>query len=267
MSGRVFIVGAGPGDPGLLTVKALKAIKLADVVLCDDLVGSEIRELLEKLGKTVIEVGKRSGRHKKSQEEINELMVNLAREGKTVVRLKGGDPFVFGRGGEEIEFLAENGVEFEVVPGVSSSIAAPSYAGIPVTHRRYDPALVIMTGRQERERLNWEALAKLNATVVILMGVGKLEEIAKNLIEKGKNPETPVAIVQSGTTEEQRVVTGKLKDIVEVARREVVEPPAVIVVGGVVEILDKVKEFVKNVKSSEKLSVKPEELFKVVAQL
>ncbi len=265
MSGRVFIVGAGPGDPGLISVKALKAIKTSDVVLADELIGEEVLDLVRSLGKEVIEVGKRSGRHKKTQEEINELLVKLAREGKKVVRLKGGDPFVFGRGGEEIEFLAKNGVEFEVVPGISSSTAVPAYAGIPVTHRRYDPALTIITGRQERERLNWEALAKLNSTIVILMGVEKLEENVRRLIENGKSPETPVAVIQDGTTKRQKVVVGKLGDIVEKARN--VKPPAVIVIGGVVEVLKEVENFIKNVKSSEELTVSKEELFKLVSQL
>ena len=267
MSGKVFIVGAGPGDPGLITVKALKALKLADVVLVDELVSREILELLRELGKEIVEVGKRSGKHKKSQEEINELLVKLAREGKKVVRLKGGDPFVFGRGGEEIEFLAKNGVEFEVVPGISSSTAVPAYAGIPVTHRKYDPALVVITGRQERERLNWEALAKLNSTIIILMGVGTLEENVKKLIEFGKDPETPVAIIQNGTTENQKVVVGKLGNIAEKAKKEGVNPPAVIVIGRVVEILKEVEGFIKNVKSSEELSVGKEELFNLISQL
>ena len=265
MSGRVFIVGAGPGDAGLITVKALKALKKADVILVDELIGEEILSFVKSLGKEVIEVGKRSGKHKKTQEEINELLVKLAKDGKKVVRLKGGDPFVFGRGGEEVEFLAKNGIEFEVVPGISSSIAVPAYAGIPVTHRKYDPALTIITGRQERERLNWEALAKLNSTIVVLMGVGKLEENVKTLIENGKDPKTPVAIIQEGTTKRQKVVAGRLGDIVEKARD--VKAPAVIVIGGVVELLEEVKDFIKNAKSSEELTVSKEELSDLISKL
>jgi len=209
MTGKVYIVGAGPGDPELLTLKALKVIQEADVILFDELIGEEIRELLKRESKAeLIDVGKRHGKHKMKQEDINALMVKLAKEGKTVVRLKGGDPFIFGRGGEEIEVLAENGIRFEVIPGITSAIAAPSYAGIPVTHRRYDPAVVFITGKQERERLDWSALAKLNATIIILMGVSSLKENVERLLKHGKNPDTPVAIIENATTPNQRTIIG-----------------------------------------------------------
>jgi len=242
MSGKVYIVGAGPGKKDLLTLRAYELIKRADVILHDELIG-EVAELLKESKAEIVDVGKRSGRHKKRQEEINRLLVEYARQGKTVVRLKGGDPCVFGRGGEEAEFLAENGIPFEFVPGVTSAIAVPEAVGIPVTHRRYDPALVFITGRESRERLNWKALAELNATIVILMGVGKIPEIAENLLESGKDAETPVAIIEKGFSENQRVLITKLGEVVETAKREGVEAPAIIVIGGVVELYGTLAEY------------------------
>lgn len=240
--GIVYIVGAGCGDE-LLTKKAEEAVKKADVIIHDELIGEQIKEFVRKSKAKVIDAGKRAGKHKLSQDEINELLVKYAREGKTVVRLKAGDPFIFGRGGEEAEFLAENGIRFVVIPGISSAIAAPAYAGIPVTHRRYDPAVVFITGRQARERLNWDALAKLNATIIILMGVSTLRQTSKKLIEHGKDPNTPVAIIERGCSNEQRVVVGKLMDIADVAEKEGVKPPAIIVIGGVVELREKLLPF------------------------
>ncbi|AEA46533.1 uroporphyrinogen-III C-methyltransferase [Archaeoglobus veneficus] len=236
--GVVYIVGAGCGDE-LLTKKAEEAIRKADVIIHDELIGEGIKELVRKSGAEVIDAGKRAGRHKLTQDEINELLAKYAREGKTVVRLKAGDPCIFGRGGEEAEFLADRGIKFEIVPGVSSAIAAPAYAAIPITHRRYDPAVVFITGRQARERLNWEALAKLNATIIILMGVSTLRQTAKKLMEHGKDPSTPAAIIERGCSEEQRVVVGRLEDIADIAEKEGVKAPAIIVIGGVVELREK----------------------------
>lgn len=245
----VFIVGSGPGDPELLTLKALKLIREAEVILYDELIGDEIKELIKKESKALlVDVGKRAGKHRKKQDEINRLLVEYGKKYEKVVRLKGGDPFVFGRGGEEIEVLAENEIEFEVVPGITSAIAAPAYAGIPVTHRKFDPALVFITGKQERERLKWEALAKLNATIVILMGVSNLRENAERLIKHGKHPDTPVAVIESGTTERQRVITGKLSEIADIAERENVKAPAIIVVGKVVEIHHFVRDYLRNLR-------------------
>ncbi len=240
MTGKVYIVGAGPGDPDLLTVKALKVLREADIILCDELIGDEIRELLRSMKAKLFDVGKRAGKHKMGQDEINELMVKLAREGKTVVRLKGGDPFVFGRGGEEVEYLAKHGIQFEIVPGITSAIAVPAYAGIPITHRKFDPAVVFITGREWKERLNWKALAELNATIVILMGVSNLHNIVKKLLDNGKNPKTPVAIIESGCTKNQRVIVSDLENVAEVARKEDVKAPAVIVVGDVVRLREKI---------------------------
>lgn len=233
--GKVYIVGAGPGKIELLTLKAYEIIMRADVILYDDLIG-EIHELLKRTKAKLIYVGKRGGRHKIDQREINELLVKLSKEYNIVVRLKGGDPFVFGRGGEEAEHLMKNGVEFEVVSGITSAIAVPAAVGIPVTHRRYDPAFVVMTGRESRERLNWKALAELKATIVILMGVSRIKEICSKLIENGKDPETPAAVIEKGFTKEQRVFRCKLKDLADLCEKEKVEPPAVIVIGGVAEL-------------------------------
>lgn len=248
MKGKVYIVGAGPGDFELLTLKALRVLKEADVILYDELVGDEIKSFLKTLNAELIDVGKRICKHKKRQEEINELMVKLAREGKVVVRLKGGDPFVFGRGGEEAEYLAECCITFEVIPGITSAIAVPAYAGIPITHRKFDPAVVFITGREARERLNWRALANLNATIVILMGVTNLERNVKNLIENGKDPKTPVAIIERGCTPNQRVIVSKLENIVEVSRRENVKAPAIVVIGDVVRVREKLVRFLQNMR-------------------
>jgi uroporphyrin-III C-methyltransferase len=243
-NGIVYLIGAGPGDPELLTLKALKCIKDADIALVDDLVGNEIKDLVRKECE-IIEVGKRAGKHKKTQEEINQLMVRLAKGGKRVARIKGGDPFVFGRGGEEAEFLAKNSVRFSVVPGISSAIAAPELAAIPLNHRNFSPAILIITGREREgeERIKWEEIANLNVTLVILMGVTRLGEIVGRLLKGGKDPNTPVAIVEKATTQEQRVVEGKLSNIVEIASKKEVKAPAVIVIGDVVSLRDTLKDF------------------------
>ncbi len=245
VTGKVYIVGAGPGGLDLLTKKAEKILKKADIILYDELIGEDLKEFLKQTKAELIDVGKRAGKHKKRQEEINRLLVEYARQGKIVVRLKGGDPFVFGRGGEEAEFLAEHGIPFEVVPGITSAIAVPAYAGIPITHRKFDPAVVFITGREARERLNWEALAKLNATIVILMGVSTLRRNVERLLKHGKDPNTPVAIIERGCTKEQRVIVAPLKDIADVAEREGVRAPAVIVIGDVVRLREKLVEFMR----------------------
>ena len=230
--GKVYIVGAGPGDPELLTVKAMRLMKEADVILYDKLVGEKITELIKKLGKTAIYVGKNSGeKGMRRQEEINELMKSFALSGKIVVRLKGGDPFVFGRGGIEAEFLTKEGIPFEVVPGVSSINSVPASAGIPLTHPGFSSTILVVAGRDDVEE--WKN-APLKGTIVILMGRDTLEEICTNLIKAGRDPETPVAVVENGTTAKQRVVTGNLRDIAGKAKD--VTGPAIIVVGEVVKV-------------------------------
>lgn len=243
MTGKVYIVGAGPGGIDLLTKRAEKVIMEADVILYDELIGDDIKDLLKKTKAILIDVGKRAGKHKKTQDEINKLLVEYAKQGKKVVRLKGGDPFIFGRGGEEAEFLAEHGIPFEVVPGITSAIAVPAYAGIPITHRAFDPAVVFITGREARERLNWEALAKLNATIVVLMGLSTLDKIVNKLIEHGKDPNTPVAVIERGCTRDQRVVVSNLANIVDVVRANDIRGPAIIVIGEVVKLREKLIKF------------------------
>ena len=235
---KVYLVGAGPGDPNLITVKGLNLIKEADVIIYDRLASEKLLKHAKEDAK-LIYVGKRTGEHKFTQPEINELLVKEAAADKIVVRLKGGDPFVFGRGSEEISVLKDHGIAFEVVPGVTSAISVPALAGIPVTDRRYSSSLTIVTGREdptkEEERLDY---GKLNAdTVVILMGVENLPKIADQMLET-RRKDTPVAIIESGASDKQRVITGTLSDIVEKAKKEKIKPPAISVMGEVVKLRD-----------------------------
>lgn len=235
MTGTVYLVGSGPGDPELLTVKAKRLIEEADIVLHDKLPGPEIIDSIPE-GKRE-DVGKRAGGERTGQKEINERLVELANEGKQVVRLKGGDPFVFGRGGEERSYLRERGVSVEVVPGITSAIGAPAVFGIPVTHRDHASSVSFVTGHEdptkEGSAIDWAALAAAGGTIVVLMGVGKLPEYTAALVEAGMDPQTPVALVERGTWPEGRAVTGTLETIVSVRDSEGIEPPAVTVIGGV----------------------------------
>lgn len=237
--GKVYLVGAGPGDPGLLTVKALDLIRKSKVIIYDRLVGSKIIHQAPDDAE-MIYVGKESSRHALPQEDINRLLVEKAKEGKMVVRLKGGDPFLFGRGGEEAEFLKANGVQFEIVPGVTSAIAAPAYAGIPVTHRDFTSSLTIITGHERPGKtgssIPWEQVAAGTGTLVFLMGVENLPHITENLLENGRSPVTPVALVRWGTQPFQEVLVGTLNNIVEKVKISGFLPPAVIVVGEVVKL-------------------------------
>ena len=236
MNGTVSLVGSGPGDPELLTVKARRRIDAADVVLHDKLPGPKIIDTIPEAKRE--DVGKRAGGERTSQEYTNERLVELAREGKDVVRLKGGDPFVFGRGGEETSHLAANGVDFEIVPGISSALAAPELAGIPTTHREHASTVSFVTGHEdptkEESAVNWDALAATGGTIVVLMGVGKLPDYTAALREAGMSSETPVALVERASRPDQRVATGTLDTITDVAEREGIEPPAVTVIGQVV---------------------------------
>ncbi|MDL5362963.1 uroporphyrinogen-III C-methyltransferase [Halalkalicoccus sp. NIPERK01] len=235
MTGTVYLVGSGPGDPELLTVKAKRLIEEADVVLHDKLPGPEIIESIPE-GKRE-DVGKRAGGERTGQAEINERLAELAREGQRVVRLKGGDPFVFGRGGEERRYLRERGIPVEVVPGITSAIAAPAVFGIPVTHRDHASSVSFVTGHEDPTKgesaVDWGALAATGGTIVVLMGVGKLPEYTRALREAGMDPETPVALVERGTWPDGRAVVGTLETIVSVRDDEGIEPPAVTVIGGV----------------------------------
>lgn len=235
MTGTVYLVGSGPGDPELLTVKARRLIEDADMVLHDKLPGPEIIDSIPE--ETREDVGKRAGGERTDQEEINDRMVELAREGKQVVRLKGGDPFVFGRGGDELEYLEERGVDVEIVPGVTSALAAPGVAGIPATHREHASSVSLVTGHEdpakEESAVDWDALAATGGTIVVLMGVGKLPEYTAALVEAGMDPETPVALIERGTRPGQRVAAGTLETIVSIRDEAGIEPPAVTVIGGV----------------------------------
>ncbi|MDM7934063.1 MAG: uroporphyrinogen-III C-methyltransferase [Methanothrix sp.] len=234
--GKVYLVGAGPGDPELLTLKARRLLSEADVVLYDRLLD---RRMLEGLRAELIDVGKSAGRHRLSQEEINRLLIDKAMEGGVVVRLKGGDPYLFGRGGEEALALVGRGIPFEVVPGVTSAIAVPGLAGIPVTHRGVSSSLTIVTGHEEPGKegpLDWSAIARLGGTLVVLMGVSRLEENISALIAGGRSPETPAAIVERGGFPEQRMISGTLGEMADRAKRSGIAPPAVLVVGDVVRL-------------------------------
>ena len=240
--GRVYIVGAGPGDPELLTLKAVRLLKEADVVVYDRLIPREALSYA-KPGAELVYAGKAPGRHALRQEEINELLYKKACEGKVVVRLHGGDPYVFGRGEEECLYLLERGVECSVVPGITSVIAGPAYAGIPVTSRGIASSFAAATGREapgkERRHVYYGKLMKTVDTLVVVMGVGNLENIVKEMLEEGVDPQLPVAVVEKAATPEQRVVTGTLSTIVEEARKAGVAPPAVIVFGETVRLRER----------------------------
>jgi len=243
---NVYLVGAGPGDPGLITVRGLELVRAADVLIHDQLGTAEFIAMAKE-GCELYDVGKFAGNHKVTQDGINELLVQKARENKLVVRLKGGDPFVFGRGGEEMLYLAEHGIASEVVPGVTSAISAPCYAGIPITQRGYTASLAIVTGHEAEKEgtdIDWQALAKIG-TVVFLMGVKNLPVIAKSLIDCGRSPQTPVAMIQNGTYPGQKTVCGTLADIAQIADAAGIKPPAVTVVGEVVALREKLQWFEK----------------------
>jgi uroporphyrinogen III methyltransferase/synthase len=242
--GKVYLVGAGPGDLGLMTQRGLRCLEQADVVVYDRLLDERLLRFAPPRAERLY-VGKAAGKHTKEQAEINRLLVKKARGGKTVVRLKGGDPYVLGRGGEEAEALAKNGIPFEVVPGVTSAVAVPAYAGIPLTHRRRASSLAVITGHEARGKssVNWEKLATAVDTLVFLMGMKNLPEIVSRLIEHGRPPETPVAVIKEGTRPSQKTVVGSLKDIVAKAKEHHLTPPAVIVVGEVVRLREKLRWF------------------------
>jgi len=246
MKGKVYLVGAGPGDPGLITVKGLECIKQADVLIYDHLASPILLKHAQKHTE-ILYVGKKGGDHTLSQDEINSLIAEKAQKGLIVTRLKGGDPFIFGRGGEEAEMLVRNEIPFEIVPGVTSAIAAPAYAGIPLTHRKFTSTLAFVTGHEdplkEESSIDWTALAKGIGTIVFLMGVKNLSYITNRLIDHGMNPDTPVALIRWGTTSRQTTVTGTLDTISERAKNVGFKPPAVIVVGHVVKLRERMKWF------------------------
>jgi uroporphyrinogen III methyltransferase/synthase len=237
--GVVYLVGAGPGDIGLLTVKGLKCLQKADVVIYDFHLNAQILNYISHDAEFIY-AGKRGGHHTMTQDEINAVLVAKGKEGKTVCRLKGGDPFVFGRGGEEAQVLAAEGIRFEVVPGVSSSVAAPAYAGIPLTHRLFSSSFAVIPGYEdttkEESSIDWSKLATGVGTLVFLMAVKNIAVLTQKLIENGRDPDTPVAVIRWGTRPDQRTLKGKLKDIADLAAEKDIRPPAVMVVGEVVNL-------------------------------
>lgn len=243
--GKVYIVGAGPGDVDLITVKGVKCIQSADVILYDRLINKELLAYA-KPGAELIYSGKLPGFHAKKQETINYLIVKHAQKGKVVTRLKGGDPFVFGRGGEEAQVLAEHGISFEIIPGITSGIAAPAYAGIPVTHRDYSSSFAMVTGHMKAgkdDSIRWENLAKGVDTLAIYMGVGNLPYICEQLISGGRTGSSPVAVVHWGTTGSQQTVTGTLTTIEEIVKNSEIKNPSMIIVGEVVKLREDIQWF------------------------
>jgi uroporphyrinogen III methyltransferase/synthase len=242
-TGKVYLVGAGPGDPGLLTVRGRELLEKAEVVIFDRLASPRLLAFASPDAERIY-VGKRIGKHVARQDEINDIIVEKARAGYNVVRLKGGDPFIFGRGGEEAEILSRNGIPFEIVPGVTSAIAAPAYAGIPLTHRAHTASVAIVTGHRrcdvKEADVDWEGLAKGVGTLVFLMGMTNLANIAETLVRYGRSPDTPVAVVRWGTTPFHQTLTGTLSDIAHKVEEAGFKPPAVIVVGDVVGVRENI---------------------------
>jgi uroporphyrin-III C-methyltransferase / precorrin-2 dehydrogenase / sirohydrochlorin ferrochelatase len=244
IQGEVYLVGGGPGDPDLLTFKALRLMQKADVVVYDALISPAIMELVRRDAERIY-VGKKADNHTLPQEEINLLLVRLAKAGKRVLRLKGGDPFIFGRGGEEIETLSEHHIPFQVVPGITAACGVSTYTGIPLTHRDHAQSVVFATGHMHDGTvdLDWPALARPHQTVVIYMGLGTLPEICRQLIEHGQSPDLPAAAVQQGTTPNQRVVSGTLATLPELVANADLKPPCLTIIGEVVKLRDKLTWF------------------------
>jgi uroporphyrin-III C-methyltransferase len=235
--GKVYLVGAGPGDPGLLTIKGKTLLELADVVIYDALVSPEILAMINPYAEK-IDAGKRRGRHSLIQEETNNLLISKAQDNAIVVRLKGGDPFVFGRGGEEMADLIKAGIPVEIVPGITSGIAAPAYAGIPVTHRGYSSSVTFVTGHESvgkyRTNVNWQAIALGSETIVIYMGIHNLDHIINELLSAGLSSQTEIALIRWGTRPEQEELYGNLTNIIEQVEAKNFQAPAIAVIGKVV---------------------------------
>jgi uroporphyrin-III C-methyltransferase len=249
MIGKVFICGAGPGDPDLLTLKSMKLLKTCKVVLYDRLVGNNIVKLIPDTSKKIY-VGREEGDPSFHQDNTNKIMKKYAKKGEKVLRLKGGDPFIFGRGGEEAEFLREHNIQYEIVPGVTSPIASAIYAGIPLTHRQFSSSIAIVTGHEATEKgqasVHWEKLPDAVDTIIIMMGIGQLRRISTRLIRAGMSKDTDVAIIENGATSKQRVVTGTLENIIDLSRKAEIKPPAIIIIGKVVSLGEKISWFQDN---------------------
>ncbi len=244
--GKVYLIGAGPGDPGLMTLKGKDILSRADVIIYDYLANKLFLEYAKPQAE-LIYVGKKGGDHTMGQAEINRLIVEKSKSGSSVARLKGGDPFIFGRGGEEAQELVADGVPFEIVPGITSAISVPAYAGIPLTHRDHTATVAFVTGHEdplkEGSNIQWDKLSTGVGTIVFLMGVGNLKKIAENLMRHGRSPKTPVAVIRRGTVAEQETITGNLKNIAERVNTAGFRPPAIIVVGDVVGLRDELNWF------------------------
>lgn len=271
-TGKVYLVGAGPGHPELLTLKAAELIKSGDVIVYDRLIQEEVLALAKPSAERIY-MGKPVGKHDSRQDEVHELLVRKAREGNTVIRLKGGDPFLFGRGGEEAEYLVEHGVPFEVIPGVCSALSAPLSAGIAVTHRDLASSVAIVTGHNAdnaQDRLDWGALAKLD-TLVFLMAVHNVDKIAAKLIENGRSPDTPASMIQMAFWHDERVVVGTLQNIGAEIRRAGIKPPATLVIGEVVRLHEKLQCSKRDLQRTPDGGARfqpaplPDELFRVAA--
>jgi len=239
MTGKVFLVGAGPGDPSLITLRAVELIKKADVVLYDRLVSKKILSMIPKKAKAVY-VGRAVGDDYKHQDSTNDLMVKYAKTKRCIVRLKGGDPIMFGRGGEEAEYLKKHKIRFEIIPGITSGIGSATYAGIPLTHRRFASSVVFVTGHEDfeksKESVRWKNLAKSTDTIVVMMGLSRLGIICKELVSGGIDKKTPVAVIQDGTTSKQKMIIGTVSNIAQKVTRAKIEPPSIIIIGKVVSL-------------------------------
>ncbi len=249
--GEVYIVGAGPGDPELLTLKALQLMQQADVVVYDFLVSDEIMELVRR-DADLICVGKRLGDHSVVQDDTNQMLVDLAKQGKKVCRIKGGDPFIYGRGGEEVQVLAANNVNYQIVPGITAAAGCSAYAGIPLTHRDHAQAIQFVTGhcKKDGQELDWQSLAKANQTLAIYMGVIKSPHIQSELLKHGRKADTPVAIIENGTRKNQRVVTGQLGELADLIERNSIISPALLIIGEVAALHSQLAWFGKNEQTS-----------------
>lgn len=245
-TGKVYLIGAGPGDPKLITLRAVECIKAADVLIYDYLANKKFLDYARQ-GAEIIYVGKMGGEHTLPQDKINDLIVEKAKSGKIIARLKGGDPYIFGRGGEEAEELVEAGVAFEVVPGVTAAAAATAYAGIPLTHRSFTTDVALITGHEDPSKtessIKWDKIATGIGTLVFYMGVSNLPNIVENLIRYGRDPKTPIALIRWGSTTEQETLVGTLEDIVEKVKKAGMKAPAITVVGGVVSLREKLRWF------------------------
>tara|TARA_B100000929_G_scaffold252462_1_gene212893 strand:+ start:2674 stop:3417 length:744 start_codon:yes stop_codon:yes gene_type:complete len=241
MTGKVYLVGAGPGDPKLITLRAVELIKNADVVLYDRLVSKKILDMIPKRAVSIY-VGRAVGDDTTHQDSTNELMVKYAQLKKSVVRLKGGDPIIFGRGGEEAEFLKSFNVKYEIIPGITSGIGSATYAGIPLTHRQFASSVVFVTGHEDPEKqsevVKWKNLAKSVDTIVIMMGLSRIDVISKKLIDGGMDKNMPVAVIQNGTTLQQKMIKGTISNIANKIKRNKIKPPTNIIIGRVVDLSD-----------------------------